>query len=55
MSGIQMVVRYSDHHLITGPVFKWNSNNGPFGDWTTFDHSNTPTSPVLKRSVVQEP
>ena len=23
LSGIQMVVRYSDHHLNTGPVFKW--------------------------------
>ena len=31
MSGIKMVVQYSDHHL----------NNGPFGDLTTFNHSNT--------------
>ena len=31
MSGIQVVVWYSDHHL----------NNGPVGDLTTFDHLNT--------------
>ena len=55
MFGIQMVVRYSDHHSNTGPVFKWcseyrtkfspvfkwNSSNWPFGDQTTYDHSNT--------------
>ena len=41
MSGIQMVVGYSDHHLNTGPVFKWHSNNRPFGDRTTIDHLNT--------------
>ena len=23
------------------PVFKWHSNNGPFGDRKTFDHLNT--------------
>ena len=53
MSGIQMVVGYSDHHSNTGPVlkwwseyntkfspvFKWHLNNGQFGDRTTFDHS----------------
>ena len=52
---IQMVVQYSDHHLNTSPVFKWcsqcqtkfspvfkwHSNNGSFGDRTTFDHLNT--------------
>ena len=56
MSGIQMVVRYSNHHLNTGPVFKWwseyqtkfspvfkwHSNNRPFGDRTTF-----PTVPTF--------
>ena len=46
----------SDHHLFNNgpvfkwwseyqtkfsPVFKWHSNNGPFDDHTTFDHSNT--------------
>ena len=41
MSDIQMVVWYSDHHSNTGLVFKWHSNNWPFGDRTTFDHSNT--------------
>ena len=55
MSSIQMVVQYSDHHLDTGlvfkwwseywtkfsPVFKWHSNNRPFGDLTAFDHLNT--------------
>ena len=55
MSSIQMVVRYSDHHWNTSPlfkwwseyrtkfspVFKWHSNNGPFGNQTTFDHLNT--------------
>ena len=55
MFGIQMVVQYSDHHLNTGPVFKWCSehrtkfcpvfkwhlSNRPFGDQTTFDHLNT--------------
>ena len=55
MSGIQVVVQYSDHHSNTGPVFKWrseyrtksspvfkwHSNNGPFGDHTTFNHLNT--------------
>ena len=55
MSGIQMVVQYSDPHLNTDPVFKWwseyqtklstgfkwHSNNGPFGDRTNFDHLNT--------------
>ena len=54
MSGIQMVAWYSDHISNTGqvfkwgfdyqtkfsPVLKWHSNNGPFGDRTTFDHSN---------------
>ena len=55
LSGIQMVVWYSDHHSDTGPVFKWRSeyltkfslvfkwhtNNGPFGDWTNLDQLNT--------------
>ena len=55
MSSIHIVVWYSDHHLNNGPVFKWrseyltkfssvfkwHSNNGPFGDQTTFSHSNT--------------
>ena len=55
LSSIQKVVWYSDHHFNTGPVFiwwsefrtkfspifKWHLNNGPFGDWTTFDHLNT--------------
>ena len=36
MSGIQMVVWYSDHHLNTGLVFKWQSEY-----WTKF-------SPVFK-------
>ena len=55
MSDIQIMVRYSDHHLNNVPVFKWQSkyqtkfspvfkwhlNNRPFGDQTTFDHFNT--------------
>ena len=40
-SGIQMVVPYLDHHSNTGGLFKWHSNNGPFGNQTTFDHFNT--------------
>ena len=28
-------------NLNTGPVFKWHSNNGSFGDQTSFDHLNT--------------
>ena len=27
--------------IIKSPVFKWHSNNGPFSNWTTFDHLNT--------------
>ena len=41
MSGIQMVVQYSDHHLDTGPLFKWHLNAGPFSVQTTFKPSNT--------------
>ena len=41
MSSRQMVVRYSDHHFKTGPVFKWHSNTRPFSDRTTFDHLNS--------------
>ena len=55
LSGIQMVVGYSDYHSNTnpvfkwwskcqtkfGPVFKWHSNTGLFSDQTTFDHLNT--------------
>ena len=40
MSGIQMVVWYSDHHLITSLVFKWwseyHSKFSPVFKW----HSN---------------
>ena len=55
ISGIQMVVQYSYHHLNSSPGFKWWSeyhtnfcpvfkghlNTGPFGHRTTFDHLNT--------------
>ena len=55
MSGILMVVKYSDHHLNTiptfiwasehwtkfSPVFKWHSNTRPLAYRTTSDHLNT--------------
>ena len=55
MLGTQILVQYSDHHLNTGPefkwwseywtklslVFKWHLNKGSFGDRTTTDHLNT--------------
>ena len=51
MSGILMVVGYSDHYLNTGPlykwwsefswVFKWHLNTGPFSYRAIFDHLNT--------------
>ena len=48
MSGVQMIVQYSDHHLSTSCVFKWYSNTGPSGERTSLDHSNT----GLKLSMV---
>ena len=53
-SAYKLCLMYYTRHLNTGPihtsicpvwlgcpVFKWHSNNGPFGIQPFFDHSNT--------------
>ena len=63
-----LLVRYSDVWYLNGssvfrppfeyrtkfsPVFKWHSNNGPFGDRTTFDFEYQ-TSPVFRSPLYKD-
>ena len=41
--GAKQIIYYSDHHLNNSLLFRFQSNNRPFDDQTTFDHSNTVT------------